>query len=137
VNNIAAPKDMMMAQYSIPFCVALSLYRNPVDPRSFDEAVARDPKILALASRVKMTVAAPPDNRADLTTTVTIALKDGRVFTRRATDFMGTPERPLGRAELREKFLLTTQKFGASEMARAFERLQNLESEKTLDWIGA
>jgi 2-methylcitrate dehydratase PrpD len=137
VNNIPAPKDMMMAQYSIPFCVALSLYRNPVDPRSFDEAVARDPKILDLASRVKMTLAAPHDDRADLATTVTIALKDGRAFTQRATDFMGTPERPLGRAELREKFLLTTQKFGGPQMARAFERLQNLESEKTLDWIGA
>jgi len=96
VNNIPAPKDVMMAQYSIPFCVALALYRNPVDPRSFDDSAARDPQILGLASRVRMSVAPPPDNRADLTTTVTIALKDGRSFTRRATDFMGTPERPLG-----------------------------------------
>ena len=137
VNNIPAPKDMMMAQYSIPFCVALSLYRNPIDPRSFDEAVAREPKILDLASRVKMAVAPPPDNRADITTTVTITLKDGRSFTRRATDFMGTPERPLGRNELREKFLLTTGKFGEAQMSRVFDRLQNLEAETALDWVGA
>src|SRR5215472_16897837 len=37
-NNIPAPGDMMMAQYSIPFSVALSLHRDPIDPRSFDES---------------------------------------------------------------------------------------------------
>jgi len=137
VNNIPAPKDVMMAQYSIPFCVALALYRNPVDPRSFDDSAAGDPQILGLASRVRMSVAPPPDNRADLTTTVTIALKDGRSFTRRATDFMGTPERPLGRAELREKFLLTAGGSHGGEMARVFDRLQSLESEKDLGWVGA
>src|SRR4029079_8275305 len=31
-NNIPAPPDMLLAQYSIPFSVALSLYRNPIDP---------------------------------------------------------------------------------------------------------
>ena len=46
-NNIPAPKDVMMAQYSIPFCVALALYRNPVDPRSFDDSAAGDPQSLA------------------------------------------------------------------------------------------
>ena len=99
--------------------------------------MAREPKILDLASRVKMAVAPPPDNRADITTTVTITLKDGRSFTRRATDFMGTPERPLGRNELREKFLLTTGKFGEAQMSRVFDRLQNLEAETALDWVGA
>ena len=50
---------------------------------------------------------------------------------------MGTPERPLGRAELREKFLLTAGEPRGGETARVFDRLQNLESEKDLGWIGA
>ena len=29
INNIADPTDIMMAQYSIPFCVALALFRDP------------------------------------------------------------------------------------------------------------
>jgi len=29
VNNIPAPRDLLMAQYSIPFSVALSLYPGP------------------------------------------------------------------------------------------------------------
>src|SRR5207244_13115534 len=52
VNNIPSPADIMMAQYSIPFCVALAHVRDPRDPRSFDEAALRDPQIRALASRV-------------------------------------------------------------------------------------
>ena len=28
INNIPAPTDLMMAQYSLPFCVALAHYRN-------------------------------------------------------------------------------------------------------------
>ena len=49
--------------------------------------------------------------------------------------FKGTPERPLGRAELREKFLLLTQRLGGDRMAPLFERLQGIENEKALDWL--
>ena len=41
-NNIPAPPDILIAQFSIPFCVALKLYRNPIDPYSFDEAAVHD-----------------------------------------------------------------------------------------------
>ena len=51
-------------------------------------------------------------------------------------DFKGTPEQPLDRAELREKFLTLTRHCGADDMGRMFDRLQNLEDERDLDWIG-
>ena len=38
----------MMAQYSIPFCVALSVYFDPTDPASFDARKLKDKKIAAL-----------------------------------------------------------------------------------------
>ena len=133
-NNIPAPPDVMLAQYSIPFSVALSLYRNPIDPRSFDDGVVRDRAILDLASRTKMVVR-PGQDRRDLAASVTIKLKDGREVTRTVTSFKGTPERPLDRAELREKFLLLTQHLGRDRMSPLFDRLQAIESEKTLDWL--
>src|SRR4029077_2036315 len=52
-NNIPAPEDKMMAQYSVPFSFALSLSREARDPRSYDDAVVRDRAILDLASRIK------------------------------------------------------------------------------------
>jgi 2-methylcitrate dehydratase PrpD len=133
-NNIAAPADRMMAQYSIPFSVALALHRDPVDPRSFDDTALHDPAILDLASRVKV-AATPGQDRRNLVVTVTIRLKDAREVTRKVTSFKGTPERPLARPELREKFLLLTQRLGRDRMAPLFDRLQAIEEEKTLDWL--
>ena len=133
-NNIPAPGDMMMAQYSIPFSVALSLYRDPIDPRSFDDSAVHDRAILDLASRTKM-VATPGQDRRNLVVTVTIKLRDGREVSRHVTSFKGTPERPLERAELREKFLLLTQRLGRDKMVPLFDRLQAIENEKNLDWL--
>lgn len=135
-NNIPAPGDRLLAQYSIPFSVALALYRNPIDPDSFDESVTQDEAILAMARRVT-TTEIPGRARDDLNSTVSVRLKDGRNFTREATDFMGTPTRPLDQAGLREKFLLMSKRFPRGDMDRLFDRLQNIENEQTLDWLSA
>jgi 2-methylcitrate dehydratase PrpD len=133
VNNIPAPADIMMAQYSIPFCVALAHVRDPRDPRAFDEAALHDPQIRALAQRVSITIGA--EQPTPLAAVVTVTLNDGRVLRRAVADFKGTPQRPLDRAELREKFLLLTRHCTADDMGQMFDRLQNLENEPDLDWI--
>ena len=76
-NNIPVPEDKMMAQYSVPFSVALSLYRDARDPRSFDETAVHDRAILDLASRIMITKPVGR-NRQGATANVTIRLKDGR-----------------------------------------------------------
>ena len=134
VNNIPCPADIMMAQYSIPFCVALAHVRDPRDPRSFDEGTLREPHIRSLAERVTITIA--KDRPTPLAAEVTVALKDGRVLTRCVAAFKGTPEQPLDQGELREKFLLLTRHCNAHDMGEMFDRLQNLERESNLDWIG-
>src|SRR5947209_1660778 len=134
VNNIPSPADIMMAQYSVPFCVALAHVRDPRDPRSFDESALHEAQIRSLAERVRVTVA---ENRpTPLATHVTVRLKDGRVLARSVAEFKGTPEQPLDRGELREKFLMVTRHCRASAMEETFDRLQNLEHETDLDWIG-
>ena len=134
VNNIPVPADALLAQFSIPFCVALSMYRNPVDPRAFDENVAHDQQILALTRKVIMTVA-PGQANSDLASTVSVKLNDGREFSSHVTAFSGTPERPLDRAGLREKFMLLTRSHPEPAMAKLFDRLQALEQEPNLDWL--
>jgi 2-methylcitrate dehydratase PrpD len=135
VNNIPSPADIMMAQYSIPFCVALAHVRDPRDPRSFDESALREPQIRSLAERVTITIA--KERPTPLAALVTVKLKDGRVLTRFVADFKGTPTQPLDQGELREKFLLLTRHCGGEHMTNMFDRLQNLEEESNLDWIGA
>jgi len=135
VNNIPAPSDLMMAQYSLPFCVALAHHRDPRDPASFSMKSFNDPAIRSLAERVTITVADEARHGHTIASTVTVTLKDGRALTRHVESFKGTPEQPLDRAEMREKFLLLTQHCNQAAMARLFERLQNIESERNLDWI--
>jgi 2-methylcitrate dehydratase PrpD len=136
INNIPDPTDIMMAQYSIPFCVALALFRDPCDPASFDDTALSDVAIRAMCGRVAITVADPPTKVAGASI-VTILLKNGRSFTREVEEFNGTPSRPLDRAELRDKFMtLTRTRYGAAA-AGLFERLQNLENEADLAWVGA
>jgi 2-methylcitrate dehydratase PrpD len=137
VNNIPAPTDLMMAQYSVPFCVALALYRDARDPQSFTDAAVHDPDIRSLASRVTITV--DPDEHAHgaLASTVTVTLKDGRTFTRRVEHFKGTPQNPLNAEEMRDKFLRTTRKYREPEMTRLYARLQQLEKEPDLAFVSA
>ena len=145
-NNIPSPKDILLAQYSVPFCVALSMFRNPVDPRSFDDSAVKDEKIMSLSSRIVMKTIAAPDHKSDMTSIVRIKLKNGQEISKRSTAFLGTPERPLDAKALREKFLMITVERSAQrssaqieknlkEMNRWFDRIQNIESEKNLNWI--
>src|SRR5262249_14734166 len=100
VNNIRAPADVMLAQYSVPFSLAPPFQRAPRAPRSSDDSAVRDPDIRALSQRVAMS-AAEGQASGDLACTLTIPLKDGRVLPRRATGFRGTPEHPLDQVGLR------------------------------------
>jgi 2-methylcitrate dehydratase PrpD len=135
VNNILDPTDVMMAQYSIPFCVALALFRDPRDPASFDEGALRDPAIRGVLPRVSV-VAADPPPRINGASIVSITLKDGRTLTRSVEAFDGTPDRPLSRADLGDKFAkMVRARYGAAGPAQ-FERLMALETETDLRWIG-
>jgi 2-methylcitrate dehydratase PrpD len=136
INNIPRPADVMMAQYSIPFCVALAMVRDPRDPASFDDGALTDPAITSLLARTSVIVADPPPDVAGASI-VTIQLRDGRFVTKEVRDFNGTPARPLDRAELHDKFTILTRAHHGDAATALFERLWRLEAETNLDWIGA
>ena len=130
-HNILEPADLMLAQYSIPFCVALALHREAREPESFDETALRDPQIRAFCRRVRL-VPEPAAEHAGMASTVTIVLADGRRFESRAENGMLEP------GELDDKFLrLTRQALGEHSAAALYERLQRLEDEENLQWLGA
>jgi 2-methylcitrate dehydratase PrpD len=135
VNNIPRPKDVMMCQYSIPFSVALAHFRDPRDPRSYDESAFDNAAIRSLCERVTITVAGGHHDHATLRAEVEVELKDGRVLRKTVDDFQGTPQSPLGPAGLRERFMLLTRHCPPAAMERVLARLQNLEHETSLDWL--
>jgi 2-methylcitrate dehydratase PrpD len=128
-HNILEPADLMLAQHSIPFCVALALHREARNPESFEETVLHDPQIRALCRRVQL-VPKPDAGHGGMVSTVTIALADGRHFEGRAENGM------LEAGELADKFLrLTRRALGEPGAEALFERLQKLEDERSLDWL--
>ena len=128
-HNIPEPADLMLAQYSIPFSVALALCREARDPESWDETALANQQIRALCRRVKL-VPGPQVGHGGMASTVTVALADGRRFEHGAESGMLEP------GELGDKFLRLTRGALGEHPARAlFERLQQLEEEQTMDWL--
>jgi 2-methylcitrate dehydratase PrpD len=126
-HNILEPADLMLAQYSIPFCVALAVRREARDPESWDETVLGDPQIRALCRRVCL-VPGEEHGRS----IVTVALADGRRLEGSAESGMLEP------GELEDKFLrLTRAALGETGARALFERLQRLEDEADLGWLAA
>ncbi len=126
-HNILEPADLMLAQYSIPFSVALALCREARDPESWDEAALADPQIRTLARRVRLI---PGEGPGAMGSTVMIALTDGRRLERRAESGM------LEAGELADKFVrLTRAALGEQGATALYERLQRLEDEPSLDWL--
>ena len=127
-----APHDMVLAQYSIPFCVAIALTSDPRDPASFSEAALADPRVRALAAKVAVRGA----GHGGWATTTHIELADGRRLERKVEVYPGTPEMPMSAAERQEKFMRLTRRLGPAA-GPLYARLEQIETETALDWLGA
>jgi 2-methylcitrate dehydratase PrpD len=123
---ITEPGDIMQAQYSVPFCVALALFRDPEDPNSFLDGALEDREIRN-ACRSLITVRLF-ESRSQIHSRVTVRLKDGREFVREAETARGMQPNLFSRADLRRRLMFAA---GANETAAAglFERLENLEAQ--------
>jgi 2-methylcitrate dehydratase PrpD len=138
-HAIYAPTDLMTAQYSIPFCVALSLYEDPMDPNSFAEKRVRDKKILAMTRRVQLRIDDEIERKNwDRAARITVRLKDGRRFTDLVVHFRGAPKNPLSQAELEDKARrLTKSLLGPKTFDRLAESVLTLEKVKKISMLGA
>ncbi|HEX3505267.1 MAG TPA: MmgE/PrpD family protein [Xanthobacteraceae bacterium] len=136
-HNIPEPRDLAMAQYSTPFCVALACYFDPRDPGAFSETTLNDPAIRNLCGKVKLELRKETTVKNPLASRVTVRLKDGREFVEEIEHFPGTPEQPLDRAGLREKFETITAGLRQNRPAAVFDSIATLERASnvgTLSW---
>lgn len=132
-HNIPEPKDVMMAQYSIPFSVALSLHCDPRDPRSFSKGTFENPAIIALSRKVKLVLdETARDLEGYLGAWVTVRLRGGKELRREVKTFKGSPADPLTRTEVTEKFFTLASAMARETAARIVERVANLAEEKNV-----
>ncbi|MDR5832524.1 MmgE/PrpD family protein [Caballeronia sp. LP006] len=123
------PLDIMQGQYSVPFCVALALSRDPNDPRSFSGQSVNDPKIRALSCKVRVATMPVKSVRH---TRVTIRLLDGTVWVEDCEAYKGMPTNPVTLDDIEVKFKSLTRSLGDSHSDALFHQLITLEKQDRL-----
>jgi 2-methylcitrate dehydratase PrpD len=119
----------MAAQYSIPFCAALSLYYDPKEPESFTEKRISDEKVLSMMRKVRLRVDPEIENKGwDRAARVTLSLRDGKRPSVLVIHFKGTPQNPMSPWELEEKAKnLTRHILSEKKLQRLVDSVQNVE----------
>ena len=105
-NNDRAPAEMMAGQYSMPFCIALTLAGDIRDPASFSAAGLHNAATLAVIPSISLHCDAEIDAAypEKLGARVEIETADGRRHATTVWDAHGTPTDPCGDDELGQKF---------------------------------
>jgi 2-methylcitrate dehydratase PrpD len=126
-----APADLMQAQYSVPFCVAVACVRDIRDPRFLDESALTDPDIQAVVRRIRYEAGDITDKR---TYEMTVTLRDGTVHKRTVPE-PGVAWRPADRDETYEKYAILMRDCPREQADDLFERIQTLEGQRDLGWL--
>jgi 2-methylcitrate dehydratase PrpD len=95
------PRTGLEGKFSIYHCIAVGLIYGAAGERQFQDAVVRDPAVVAL--RRKVTVHPDPKMGAAQCTLV-VKLKDGRTLTGHIEHAVGSLEKPMSDAALEAKF---------------------------------
>jgi len=101
-----SPQTRETADHSLPYCLALALAEGDLGPGQFAREQWKDPKIIDLMSRIKisedpaMTKLYPPARPADLQ----IRTRDGNVYQKRVDYPKGDPHNPMSDEEVNAKF---------------------------------
>jgi 2-methylcitrate dehydratase PrpD len=112
------PPNEYAAKFSTPFNIAVAFITGGAGLSAFTEETVRDPRILALASKVRYVV--DPNNPYPKAYTghIRMTLKDGKVVEERQPHIRGGAHEPLSRDEIEEKFRRNAE-FGGWSRPRA------------------
>lgn len=99
-----APANAYAAKFSTPFCMAIGFITGDAGLKAFSERSVRDPRVLALAAKVRYEIDPNNPYPKHFTGHLRATLRDGRVAEFHQPHFRGGAEEPLTRAELEHKF---------------------------------
>lgn len=127
------PSEIVDAEFSLPYTVAMIILREPPGPNWFREDLLRNQTVLGLASKVRVET----DQQAEelyhspvpkLVSTVTVTTRNGEQLEAFIQFARGEPENPLSRGELVEKFRrLGSFVLGNEEVDRLLRTTEDLE----------
>ncbi len=117
------PPNAYAAKFSTPFNIAVAFVTGSAGFAAFTEATVRDPRILALAAKVRYGVDPGNPYPKAYTGHVRMTLNDGRVFDERQPHIRGGVHEPLAREEIANKFR-GNARYGGWDVTRAEAFLQ-------------
>jgi 2-methylcitrate dehydratase PrpD len=109
------PRSGYAAKFAVPYLLATGFVHGGVGLGAFSESAIRDPRVLALAAKVKFVI--DPDNPYpnNYTGHISATLKGGSVIEERQPHLRGGAKAPLTRQDLIDKFALNAQHGGWSK----------------------
>jgi 2-methylcitrate dehydratase len=100
------PATRETADHSMPYTVAVALLYGKVESQHFDDEYLRDPKILGLAARVKVTISAEADRHMPhaMRCHFSLVTKTGTTHATMVDYHKGHYKNPMSEAEIEAKF---------------------------------
>ena len=127
----APPKDILSAQFSAAFSLALTMLRGSNGFQDYTEKTLRDEEILAMAGKVALEVDKDVDRDYPNTRAarVTVELRSGASYRAKVDYCKGTPQNPMSRRDLEEKFKgLASVAIRSEQVEEALRLVNTLES---------
>jgi 2-methylcitrate dehydratase PrpD len=109
------PPNGYGAKFSTPYCLASGFVRGGVGLDAFTDEAVRDPRVLALAAKVRYRIDPQNPYPHNFTGHIRAVLNDGRVVEERQPHLRGGAHEPLTRQDVEEKFALNARHGGWSE----------------------
>jgi 2-methylcitrate dehydratase PrpD len=106
------PRNGYAAKFATPYLLATGFVTGGVGLGAFTEGAIRDPRVLALAAKVKYVIDPQNPYPNNYTGHVRATLKDGSVIEERQPHLRGGAQEPLTRQDVTDKFALNAQHGG-------------------------
>ena len=124
------PTQGFRGKFSIDYVLAAMLLDGRVDLDSFTDEYCNAPRMRAALEKVRINAHAewPDDRESRRNSPVTIAMKDGRTFTKSVDKVRGSAENPLTREEVIDKYRGCASRVLTGErLERSIGALENLD----------
>ena len=127
------PATGLEGKFSMPFPIAVAVLDSKVHPRQFTDSRAREPAVVDMMEKVRVSFEPSGTPEAPFPSTVTVYLKNGRSYTEHQDDAVGTPSKPMSMEKLVAKY---RQCAGVvlkpPQVERSLEMLQHIDELNTM-----
>jgi 2-methylcitrate dehydratase PrpD len=122
------PANGYAGKFSTPYCIAAGFVRGNVGLGDFTDEAVRDPKVIALAGKVRYAIDPANPYPKNFTGHIRALLNDGRYIEERQPHMRGGAHEPLTRDDIVSKFFMNAKEGGWSKerCERALSLLEKL-----------